>query len=141
MSVCPICEHAKIQAINDALDSGRYVGVIARQYRLDVLELDKHREHRRPIHGERGVYTFGEDLPRQVLTESTFDGQIMVPVRAVPETAMEALQRALPHLRRAARLIKSDDEYEAIVMKINDILCAGGQFVQEQLQQDDMGVP
>ena len=39
---CPICQHPKIEAINSALSSGRYVAVVARQYRLETGVLTVH---------------------------------------------------------------------------------------------------
>lgn len=113
---CNVCQHPKIQAINDAIDSGRYVGVIARQFRLDSLDLDKHRAHRRPTHGQRGAYTF-DAAPTQA-DPPMFNGQIMVTEN--PES----------QFKQAWRLAKDDDRMRARMVA----------WLNDQIQADEMGL-
>jgi hypothetical protein len=44
--MCPICQHAKVEAINAALSQGVAPGIIARRYRLEPLLMKAHHEHR-----------------------------------------------------------------------------------------------
>jgi hypothetical protein len=115
--ICHICQHAKIQAINDAIDSGHYLGVIKTQYKLDLIALEQHRDHRRPSHGQRGVYTFGEDLQTQEVPAPCFDDQV---IAVTPE---DVPKLALPYVRQAARLAGDDrDQQEQIVRILNQAL-------------------
>lgn len=42
---CPICEHKQILVIDAALKAGRFVPVVARQFRVEKGDLVKHLQH------------------------------------------------------------------------------------------------
>jgi hypothetical protein len=58
-----------------------------------------------------------------------------------PETAMDALRLVLPALRQVSRLIRSHDEYDAIVAEINEALCSNIQFRQGRTRPDELVFP
>jgi hypothetical protein len=130
MTVCPICQHAKRQAIDAAMDSGRYLGLIARQFRLDVLELEKHRAHRQTpgaVVRSRSIAIneMAGDTPRAVLREMRAYIQESSGLEAHhgPETPQDVLKRGLPYVRQAVRLAGDDpQERERIVAKLNEVL-------------------
>src|SRR5262245_37230344 len=129
-ALCPICQHAKIQAIDAALDSGRSPNLVRAQFRLLPQMLHDHIAHR----AQETLAARVPDMREHLLQES-------LPVEpCLPETAMDALEPALPHIRRASRLVTSYDEYGVLVLEINAALCDGLQFVSQQLQRDDMGL-
>jgi hypothetical protein len=45
MTTCPICQHAKRQAMDTALGAGIAPGVISAQYRVPKKLIEHHREH------------------------------------------------------------------------------------------------
>ena len=45
MTECPICQHAKVEALQAALNSGRLAAVVAIQFRVKKLDLVKHLQH------------------------------------------------------------------------------------------------
>ena len=45
MDGCPICQHAKVQAMSTALAHGRHVAVVATQFRVNKVDLAKHLQH------------------------------------------------------------------------------------------------
>ena len=55
MDGCPICQHAKIQAISAALARKRLPNVIRAQYRLDKDAWDEHLRHSRSSNGLHGA--------------------------------------------------------------------------------------
>ena len=45
MTECVICQHAKVEALQAALNSGRLAAVVAIQFRVKKLDLVKHLQH------------------------------------------------------------------------------------------------
>jgi hypothetical protein len=150
-----ICRHAKIDAINAALLSGRYFAVVSHQFRVDK---DAMRVHAMEHHFRIGLGTCDTeaseaitsdlaaataDTPapvESVKTRQTCPAQVLTvsdaPWREAPyeETPLSALKPALPHVRRALQLAGADESAQM------DVLDALNATVRGVLQQENMGL-
>lgn len=77
MPECMVCEHAKVKAINAALDSGRSPNLVRAQYRLEPQMLDAHIAHRAASRQKKpllqDMHYDGNHLPIQSLRSSDAD--------------------------------------------------------------------
>jgi hypothetical protein len=126
MSQCPICEHAKIEAINAALDQKRLPAVVSRQFRLKLEALAAHIVHRSAPGKTSTIVSVVEHLKTQVRVlpsqvSTNMDDTLFV--EPVPETPDAVLKLGLPYVRRAVQLAGADRlAQERIVATLNRAL-------------------
>lgn len=142
MRECPVCQHPKIDAINAALDSGRSPNLVRAQYRLERHMLEAHIVHRQPSIGKRRRVIDRNHLPIKPsgisLGVRFTSGQVVPPMPDVDHLLDKPLrdlrqitENPLAQLKQAWRLAKDDPE-----MRRNMVL-----YIQEQLREEDMGLP
>jgi hypothetical protein len=114
---CPICQHAKVDAIDAALKMGVAPGIIARRYRLEPLLIGKHVRHQ-----TQAGQAFTEERPVAI-------AGVLIPghARAHPQVT----ENPLSQFKQAWHLAKDDDRMRAQMIS----------WLNEQIQADDMGLP
>lgn len=125
---CPICQHAKREAIDAACLSGRHVAVIARQFRLNPEVLAVHISHQ-SVMGRFSKYVDDRETAQtQVQTTDTasipepryderdhaqyiltmLDNGDLVEVRVEPEDPLQLVKRYLGKAAEAWKQVEDD---------------------------------
>lgn len=104
MHPCTVCQHAKINAINAALDAGRSPNLVRAQYRLEPQMLAYHLAHRAVQQTDSSQPSLERPMIPAPMMPESFPGE---PWGPSSDGAPEA--HALNHLPVAPRMIDSSD--------------------------------
>jgi hypothetical protein len=158
--MCTICEHPKRQVIDAVIMAGLAPSVVAAKFHVAKKLVELHADHMTPRNGVNGgksspsspkkpVGLHADHMTPRKQSDRAFP-KATVPYEALqascddtpaPETAMEALRLALPYLRQASRLIRSDNDYDVIVAEINEALCSNRSLRRGRAPHDTLEFP
>jgi hypothetical protein len=112
MVTCPICAHAKIDAIHAALDAKRRPAMVARAFRVPPDVLEDHIRHR-----------FARAQRSMPLVNSSSQAGIVIPARA--HDLPQVTENPFSQFKQAWALAKDDPRLRAqMVSWLNDQLRA-----------------
>jgi hypothetical protein len=114
MSDCAICDDARVQAIDAALDQKRFPAVVVRQFRLEPRSLQWHVAHR----------------AQEEVTRRSLDASHHLQGQALPDQDMLVTENPLSQFKQAWQLAKDDDRMRASMLA----------WLNDQLRHDDIGL-